>query len=55
MREAYRVQKQDLQDYIRDKNICLIVFVIYKGTDLPDFDIVKEKMNGLLNRLKNVC
>jgi ribonuclease P protein component len=51
MREAYRLQKIDLQQTITSSNNKLAVFFLYTAKDLPDFVLVKEKMKSALQKL----
>ena len=54
MREAYRLQKNDLQDDIENSGHQLAVFLIYVGKEIPDYLLIKEKMKGTLNRLQKL-
>ena len=51
MREAYRLQKNELQVYLKIKNKHLAVFIIYLGNDLPTYELVFEKTGHALKRL----
>jgi len=50
-REAYRLQKKQLQETLAQKKFQLNVFFIYTGKELPVFNVVKEKVNVILNKL----
>ncbi len=50
-REAWRLQKNDLITLLNEQQRLLIVFVIYTGRTIPDFVLVKEKINAILLRL----
>jgi ribonuclease P protein component len=54
MREAYRLQKNPLQDELEENQLHLAVFIIYTGNQLPEFDIVFEKMAEILFRLLKI-
>ena len=54
MREAYRLQKNDLQISLQQSNKSLVVFIIYLGNELPDYKIVMDKMKAVLTRLKKI-
>jgi ribonuclease P protein component len=54
IRESYRLQKNELQKILKEKNIQLNVFFIYNSKDLPDFNTVKEKVNVILNKLIHI-
>lgn len=51
MREAYRLQKNELQSMLQQKNAKLAVFLVYIGKELPDYALVSEKINVILKRL----
>jgi hypothetical protein len=51
MREAYRLQKNDLQNHLKQKEKQLAVFIIYVGNDLPEYDLIFDKTTHVLNRL----
>lgn len=57
MREAYRLQKNDLQYHLQQQSTgpCgqkkLAVFIIYVGNELPEYVQIFEKMTHVLNRL----
>jgi ribonuclease P protein component len=50
-REAYRIQKTELQDKLNANALHLNLFFIYTVKELPDFNMVKEKLAVILNRL----
>lgn len=50
-REAYRLQKQALQDQLKEKNQALSVFFIYVGKELPDQQMVSGKIGSALQKL----
>ncbi len=54
MREAYRLQKNTLQELLAEKNLNLIIFIIYSGKELPDLALVTEKIMISLQRLINM-
>ena len=54
MREAYRLQKNDLQQQLLQKNIQLECFILYTGNELPTYNLVFEKMTNILKRLQKI-
>ena len=50
-REAYRLQKIQLQEILRQKRLQLNLFFIYTGKELPGFSMTKEKVNVILNKM----
>ena len=53
-REAYRLQKNQLQEALTGKNLQLNIFFIYTSKGLAEFNIVKEKVNVILNKLTKI-
>jgi ribonuclease P protein component len=51
LREAYRLQKNTLQQKLRDEQKQLAVFFIYTGKEMPSFAIIQEQMAAILNKL----
>ena len=51
MREAYRLQKEPLEQALQTKQRRLALFLIYTGKELPEFALVKEKMDVVLTKL----
>ncbi len=51
MREAYRLQKNELQQQLKIQNKSLSIFILYTGKELPAYDLVYEKFTAILNRL----
>jgi len=50
-REAYRLQKQPLYDWLKEKDRTLAVFFIYTGKELPEYGVVKDKIGQALQKL----
>lgn len=50
-REGYRLQKQVLYDWLKEKDRTLAVFFIYTGKELPEYAVVKEKIGQALQKL----
>jgi ribonuclease P protein component len=53
-REAYRLQKNQLHQVLKQKDLRLNVFFIYTSKELPEFSIVKEKVTVILNKLTKI-
>ncbi len=51
MREAYRLQKNDLQDHLKQQQKQLAVFIIYVGNEIPEYKFIFDKTTHMLNRL----
>ena len=50
-REAYRLQKLPLQETLKETPLNLTLFFIYTSKELPDYQLVKERVNLILERL----
>jgi ribonuclease P protein component len=51
MREAYRLQKAPLEQALQTKQRQLALFLIYTGKELPDYHLVREKIEVVLKKL----
>jgi ribonuclease P protein component len=54
MREAYRVQKHELQQATLQKDLKLALFFVYVGKELPDLATLSEKIGVILQRLTGI-
>ena len=50
-REAYRLQKNELQHARNGCNKALVIFIIYIEKELPEYKTIFEKMTHVLKRL----
>jgi ribonuclease P protein component len=55
MKEAYRLQKNTLQNTLENNNSPLAVFIIYVGKEIPEYSLVVEKIAVVLNRLQKIA
>lgn len=55
MREAYRLQKNDLAYLLKQKQKYMIVFFIYTGNQIPEYKTVTEKMQSAITRLNKIA
>jgi ribonuclease P protein component len=51
IKESYRLQKNLLQDKIKDENYQLNIFVIYTAKELPEYTTTFETMTKVLDKL----
>ena len=51
MREAYRLQKNDLQHLLSSSNKSVHLFFIYTGKEIPQYDLIFEKTGSVLKRI----
>jgi len=54
LREAYRLQKNELQLKAAAQKVQLHVFFIYVGNELPEYGVVFEKTAAVLKRLAKI-
>lgn len=51
LREAYRKEKQPLHQAIPDQLKSMAVFFLYLDKELPDYELISEKMKESINKL----
>lgn len=54
MKEAYRLQKNPLQTFLTANNLTLIIFFIYVGKEIPEYPIVYQKVNNVLEKFQSI-
>ncbi|MEQ1797541.1 MAG: ribonuclease P protein component [Lacibacter sp.] len=54
LREAYRLQKNELKDKVTEKKIQLNLFIIYTGRELPAYNLIFEKVTVVLQKVTNI-
>jgi ribonuclease P protein component len=52
IKEAYRLQKIELEKYLKSKNHQLNLAIIYQKHEILDYKLIEEKIKLLLSRLK---
>jgi ribonuclease P protein component len=55
MREAYRLQKMELQNKLQQINGELTVFILYVSNELPEYTMMVSKMSAVLKRLQKIA
>lgn len=55
MREAWRLQKNIVEDKNGATGKSLMVFLIYTGNELPDCNLIFEKTAAAIKRLIKIC
>lgn len=55
MREAYRLNKHQLYQYCSEKDKKLALLFVYVAKDSPNFNLLREKLNLILQRLMKNC
>lgn len=51
MRETYRLNKNDLKDFMQGQRFYMAVMLVYNGNALPDFNELEIKMKAIIKRL----
>lgn len=51
IREAYRLQKNELQEKLKEKNLSMKVFFIFTGKELAEYKFVYSKVGVALQKL----
>ena len=54
IREAYRLQKNDLKLLLKERSSNLSVFLIYTGKEIPEYGHVFLKIGSVLEKLKMI-
>lgn len=54
IRECYRLQKTSLQFILKEEGLALTLFFIYTHNEMPDYLLIKEKMQMLLQKLEEM-
>jgi len=54
IREAYRLQKNDLIELLKQKQQSSFIFFVYTDKTVSSFSIIKEAMNKCLKRLEKL-
>jgi ribonuclease P protein component len=55
MREAYRLQKNELAVQLKNGNNSWSVFFIYTAKELPDYKIISDKIQSSIKRLQKIA
>jgi len=55
VREAYRLQKNDLVEILKQKKLKGSLFFVYTDKTISSFSTVKEAMNKALKRLEKIA
>jgi len=55
MRESYRLQKNQLKDFLHENHKSLAVFLVFTGNEMPEYHFVFEKMKTALEKLEKLA
>lgn len=51
MREAYRTQKEELEAILHTRKLQLVLFCIYTGKEIAEYEMIRRKMKIVLDQL----
>ncbi len=54
IREAWRLQKNELKYYLQQNNKQAVVFILFIGNEIPEYKLVSEKVNATLKKLHRI-
>lgn len=54
MREAWRTEKTGLDAELTAQNKCMAVFIIYTGKEMPEWDLIRENMQKVVEQLFSI-
>lgn len=54
IREAWRLQKNNLQQQLQENGLQMQVFVLYTGKELPDYQLIYDKTTIALQKLEEL-
>lgn len=54
LRETYRLQKTSLYNSLVQKQKSVAVFLLYTGKEMPDYQLLDEKMKTVLTKLETI-
>jgi ribonuclease P protein component len=53
-REAYRLQKEDLYNALNERSRQLIIFFVFTGREIPEYETVAKSMSSILKKLVKI-
>lgn len=54
LRECYRLHKTSLHHILKQKQKSMAVFFLYTGKEMPDYQLLDEKMKTALTKLEEI-
>jgi ribonuclease P protein component len=55
LREAYRIQKQELESLLEKNHQQLFVFFVFTGKEIPEYQLLKERLGVILQKLSTIA
>ena len=53
IRESFRLQKHELEDYLKHQKVSMSIFLMYLGKDLPTQQQMHAAVSNLIKKIKN--
>ncbi len=54
IREAYRKNKQDLYKFLLDKKLSIVIMLIFRKNEIPDYATVEQDIKHVFSRLTSL-
>jgi ribonuclease P protein component len=54
-RESWRLQKNNLKKIILDKQLNMVVFIVYTGRDKPEYEMISQSMSKVIEKLYGIA
>jgi ribonuclease P protein component len=54
-RETWRIQKNSLKQILIDKGHRMIVFTVYTGRELPEYEVIRLAMESVIEKLCRIA
>jgi len=55
VRESWRVQKNGLKKILLEKQMSMIVFIVYTGRELPEYEDIRESTARVIENLSRIA
>ncbi len=54
-RETWRIHKNSLKQILVDKEYSMIVFTVYTGRELPEYEVIRKAMESVIEKLCRIA
>jgi ribonuclease P protein component len=55
VRESWRLQKNGLKRILLEKQLTMIVFIVYTGRELPEYENIRESVSRVIDHLSRIA
>ena len=55
VRESWRLQKNGLKQILLEKQLNMIVFIVYTGRELPEYENIRESTGRVIDQLSRIA